>query len=74
MWYLGPLRWPPLWIWTAAATLTVVVAALALLGVGSRVLDVILGIVLVVVLLIAARNTLARLGGPGALGKPGDDQ
>jgi ribose/xylose/arabinose/galactoside ABC-type transport system permease subunit len=72
MWYLGPLRWPTIRIWAAAVGVLIVAILLSVLGVSSNLANVIFGVILVVVLVIAARNTLNRLGGPGALGKPDD--
>jgi hypothetical protein len=72
MWYLGPLRWPTVRIWAAAVGVLNVAILLSVLGVGSDVANIVFGVILVVVLVVAARNTLNRLGGPGALGKPDD--
>jgi hypothetical protein len=69
MWYLGPLRWPTVGIWAAAVGVLIVAILISALGVGSNVATVFFGIILIIVLVIAARNTLNRLGGPGALGK-----
>ena len=55
----GPLRWPPLWIWLAAAALTVLCAILALLGIDLLIPIV---VVVVVILAIAAPRRAGDLG------------
>jgi hypothetical protein len=68
MWYLGSLRWPPPWIWAAAAAVVVIFAGLSALGVGHNILNVFLGIVLCMVLVVAIPKTSVDSEDKGPVG------
>jgi len=71
---MGPLKWPPLWVWLATLGLMVFfVLGGALLSVsGLEVLGpVAVVMAVIVILVIAAPRRVQDLGGPG-LGDPPD--
>lgn len=57
--YLGPLRWPPLWIWLAAAALATLLVTLSALEIGTTVVIV---AVFGAVLTVAAPRRAGDLG------------
>jgi len=57
--FFGPLRWPPLWIWLSAIALMILFGVLTLLGISIFVPTV---IAVVVILLIAAPRRVEELG------------
>jgi hypothetical protein len=57
--YFGPLRWPPLWVWLAAAALATLFAVLALLGI-SVVIPMVIAVV--AILIVAGPRRASDLG------------
>jgi uncharacterized membrane protein YdbT with pleckstrin-like domain len=68
--YLGPFKWPNACIWISAVVLMLVLLVLGSFGLDGEWL---IGVVLVVVLVIAARAR-SREFGPSSLDKHDDEQ
>jgi hypothetical protein len=75
--YMGPLKWPSLWVWLATIGLIAFIGLLGFLlspfGLEDVVGSAVVVIAFIAILVIAAPRRVRDLGGPG-LGDPPDKE